>query len=166
MKSHSIDIPANLPVPLGAYKAVVVRGAMGFVSGQFPIRDGQVINPGKLGDTLGIDAGREAAQIAALNVLGQIRTAVPGGIEQVELARVDGYIACVPGFAGLPTVLDGASETFVSHLGERGNHARGLVPVDALPGNAAIELLVVFHILSQPSLNQPTFGESHESSTL
>jgi enamine deaminase RidA (YjgF/YER057c/UK114 family) len=146
MNSINIDIPTNLPVPLGAYKAVVVRAGIGYVSGQFPIRDGQVIKPGKLGDTLGIDAGREAAQIAALNVLGQIQRAVPGGIDQVELARVDGYIACVAGFVGLPAVLDGASETFVKYLGERGNHARGLVPVDSLPGNAAIELLVVFHI--------------------
>jgi enamine deaminase RidA (YjgF/YER057c/UK114 family) len=139
-------IPTNLPVPLGAYKAVVVRGGVGYVSGQFPIRDGQVVQPGRLGDTLGIDAGREAARVAALNVLGQIRSAVPNGLERVELARVDGYIACVPEFVGLPRVLDAASETFVEHLGDRGKHARGLVPVDSLPGSAAIELLVVFHI--------------------
>lgn len=146
MNSVSSQIPTNPPVPLGAYKAVVVRAGIGYVSGQFPIRDSQVIHPGKLGDPLGIAAGREAARTAALNVLGQIQNTVPGGIEQVELARVDGYIACAAGFAGLPKVLDAASETFVEHLGERGSHARGLVPVDSLPGNAAVELLVVFHI--------------------
>jgi enamine deaminase RidA (YjgF/YER057c/UK114 family) len=146
MRPVNWEIPANLPVPLGAYKAVIVRAGLGHVSGQFPIRDGQMVQPGRLGDTLGIDQGREAARTAALNVLGQIQKAVPGGIERVELARVDGYIACVPGFAGLPRVLDAASETFVEHLAERGQHARGLVPVDSLPGGAAIELLVTFHL--------------------
>jgi len=155
MKPFGTGIPLHPPTPLGAYKAVVIRGGIGYVSGQFPIRDGRVIQPGRLGDPLDVDAGREAARVAALNVLGQIRNAVPGGLEQVELARVEACIACVPGFADLPRVLDAASETFVEHLGERGHHARGLIPVGFLPGHAAIELLAVFHLPFTTNPNQP-----------
>lgn len=137
-------IPAHVPAPLGAYKAVVWRGAAGWVSGQFPIADGRMLHRGRLGETLDLRAGREAARAAALNVLGQIDQAVPGGLEAIELARVDGYIACTPGFDALPAVLDAASETFVEFLGDRGRHARGLIPIAHLPGGAAIELLVSF----------------------
>jgi enamine deaminase RidA (YjgF/YER057c/UK114 family) len=137
-------IPAQVPAPLGAYKAVVLRGAAGYVSGQFPIAGGRMLHPGRLGDTLDLRAGREAARAAALNVLGQIDKAVPGGLDAIELARVDGFIACTPGFDALPAVLDAASETFVEFLGNRGEHARGLIPIAHLPGGAAIELLVSF----------------------
>jgi enamine deaminase RidA (YjgF/YER057c/UK114 family) len=143
-------IPTQVPAPLGAYQAVVLRGPVGYVSGQFPIDDGRVLHPGRLGDPLDLRAGREAARAAALNVLGQIDQAVPGGLEAIELARVDGYIACAPGFDTLPAVLDAASETFIEFLGHRGQHARGLIPIDHLPGGAAIELLVSF-TLSPPT---------------
>lgn len=137
-------VPTQVPAPLGAYKAVVVRGSAGWVSGQFPIVDGEMLHPGRLGDTLNLRTGREAARAAALNVLGQIHKAVPAGLEAIELARVDGCIACAPGFDALPAVLDAASETFIEFLGHRGEHVRGLIPIDHLPGGAAIELLVSF----------------------
>jgi enamine deaminase RidA (YjgF/YER057c/UK114 family) len=140
------QIPTNLPTPLGAYSAVVVCGGTGHVSGQFPIRDGQVVHPGILGTTLDLAAGREAARVAAWNVLGQVDKAVAGGLDAIELVHVCGCIASVPGFQGLPQVLDAASETFVEVLGERGRHARGLIPVAFLPNNAAIELLVAFNV--------------------
>jgi hypothetical protein len=110
-----------------------------------------LIHPGTLGGTLGLDEGREAARAAALNVLGQIERAVPGGIDAVELLHVDGYIACAPGFAGLPKVLDAASETFAEYLGTRGQHTRGLVPLPFLPGDAAVELLVTFRTPPSPT---------------
>lgn len=149
----TLPIPAQVPTPLGAYKAVVVRGGIGHVSGQFPIRDGKVAHPGVVGETLDLAAAREAARIAALNVLGQIRNAV--GLDRVELVHVCGCIASVPDFGSLPQVLDAASETFVEVLGERGHHARGLIPVASLPNRAAIELLAVFHLSPNPSEKTP-----------
>lgn len=91
--------------------------------------------------------GRQAARHAAANVLGQIRLALPAGLERASLARVEAYIACAPDFARLPAVADGASELFVEVLRERGTHVRVLVPVARLPGNAAIELAVTFHLV-------------------
>ncbi|MBC5767428.1 RidA family protein [Ramlibacter albus] len=146
-------IPVNVPKPLGAYEAVVVRGGVGRVSGQFPIRDGKVVNAGVVGHTLDLAQAREAARIAALNVLGQIRNAV--GLDGVELLHVDGCIAAAPGCAVLPQVLDGASEIFVELLGEAGHHTRGLIPVASLPGGAAIELLATFHLTPNPPEKTP-----------
>jgi enamine deaminase RidA (YjgF/YER057c/UK114 family) len=151
MPSVKHPLPSSVPAPLGHYQAVLIRAGAGSVSGQFPIREGELIHRGKLGQTLGIEEGREAARIAALNVLGQLERAVPGGLDAIELEHLNGCIACVPGFDGLPQVLDAASETFVEHLGERGHHTRGLLPVTFLPGDAAVELLVTFRTRSSLS---------------
>ena len=150
--SGAIDpdpIPHEVPVPLGAYVAVALRGQTGYVSGQFPLRDGQIVWPGRVGAGLTVAQGKEAARVAALNVLGQIRKAMHGDLSRVALCRVDGFIASAPGASDLPTVLDGASEVFVELLGERGRHARGVFPVSHLPHDMAIELVVSFQVLDR-----------------
>jgi enamine deaminase RidA (YjgF/YER057c/UK114 family) len=143
------EIPVNLPQPLGAYKSVVLRGSLGFVSGQFPIGAAPALK-GRVPDRLSLACAREAARIAALNVLGQIHKAVPGGLAAIRLARVDGYIACAPGFQQLAHVLDGASEAFVAILGERGLHARSVAPVTHLPNDMPLELVVTFEYQPTP----------------
>lgn len=141
-----MQIPSTLPKPLGSYAAVVLRGETGFVSGQFPILQGRLMWTGCLGLELNEDQGRQAARLAAGNVLGQIRQALPERWDRISLARLDGYIASTPGYPRLPAVLDAASEFFLEVLQERGRHARVLVPVAHLPGNATVELAVTFHI--------------------
>ena len=76
-------IPEQVPAPRGAYKAVVLRGSAGYVSGQIPIDHGGMLHPCRLGDTLDLRAAREAARAAALNVLGQINKAVPVGLDAI-----------------------------------------------------------------------------------
>ncbi len=150
------DIPDDVPVPLGDYKAVIVRGDMGFVSGQFPIRHGQLAYKGRVGAELTPQQGREASLLAALNVIGQLRKALAGNFERVRLARLDGYVASAPDFHAQPAVLDGASEAFVQLLGERGEHARAAFAVSHLPRDAAIELVVTFHVGGLNSEGMPT----------
>jgi enamine deaminase RidA (YjgF/YER057c/UK114 family) len=140
------SIPTDVPPPLGNYLAVSLSGNTGYVSGQFPLRDGEMLFQGKLGGDLGIEQGKQAACLAALNALGQIRNAMGSRFAQVHLVRVDAFIASAPGFIMQPTVLDGASDTLVAVLGERGRHARTVVAVPQLPGNAPIELVVIFHV--------------------
>ncbi len=141
-----MQIPNDVPTPLGAYAAVALRGDFGFVSGQFPIRHGQLVSPGVVGGDIDLAEAKAAARIASLNVLGQIRKALGDDFSRVELARVDGFIAAAPEFDDLPAVLDGASETFIELLGARGLHARSVVGVAHLPRGASIELSVMFHL--------------------
>lgn len=141
-----VQIPNDVPAPLGAYVAVALRGDLGFVSGQFPIRHGQVVSPGRVGGDIDVTEAKAAARIASLNVLGQIKKALGDDLSRVELARVDGFIAATPEFDGLPAVLDGASETFVELLGARGLHARSVIGVSHLPRGATLELAVIFRL--------------------
>lgn len=146
MRYSEDQIPDSVPVPLGNYRAVIVRGAIGFVSGQFPIRDGRLVFRGKVGGDLTPEQAREAAALCALNVLGQLRHALGKDFARVRIARIDGYIASIPNFYGQPDVLDGASAVFVDVLGERGAHARAVVAVPQLPQDAPVELVVTFAV--------------------
>jgi enamine deaminase RidA (YjgF/YER057c/UK114 family) len=148
-------VPDSVPLPLGAYRAVTHAHGLGFVSGQFPVAEGTLRWPGRVGAELTPGEGRDAAALAAVNVLGQLRAALGADYARVRLLRIDGFVASAPGFTAQATVLDGASETFVHHLGDRGLHARAAFAVPQLPRDAAIELVATF-ALDDPN---PTKGE-------
>ena len=142
-----LRVPANPPVPLGQYAAVVVRNGFGSVSGQLPIHEGKRVFRGRVGAELTLPQAREAATLCALNVVGQLRRALGENLERASLLRVDGYVASAPGFTDQPAVLDAASETLVRLLGPRGEHTRAALGVATLPGDAPVELVVTFLLL-------------------
>src|SRR5262245_39003726 len=112
------------PQPVGNYRAAVISNGLLFVSGQLPILNGALKYRGRVGIELTDVEGGEAAQLAALNVLAQIRAALHGFDRLVSLLRVEGYVSSAPGWVHQPRVLDRASDLFATVLGDRGGHAR------------------------------------------
>lgn len=134
------------PRPAGNYKPWMIAGNFLFLSGQFPIEDGQLRFTGQVGAEVTEAEGYAAARLAALNALAQIQSAL-GGFDRLEtLVRVEGHIASAPGWLNAPAVLDGASDLFVGALGERGSHARTAFTPARLPLNLTIELVVTASI--------------------
>lgn len=145
LRALGLALPAEPPRPAGRYLAVVERGGIGFVSGQFPFAGAVLTHRGRIGRELSEDDGREAARIAALNVLAQIRRHLGGFDRLAGLLRVDGYVASAPGFVMQPRILDAASGLFADVLGEQlGGHARTAFAVEQLPRDSPIELCVSF----------------------
>jgi enamine deaminase RidA (YjgF/YER057c/UK114 family) len=139
------SVPTNPPEPIGAYRAVMIRGGLGFVSGQFPLSGGVMMEA--RGDNPDTDTLKLAAGLAARNVAAQILKALGSWDRFAGLCRVDGIIASHARFTDHAAVLDGASETFISLFGPvRGAHARSATSSPSLPGNAAIELVVTFAV--------------------
>ncbi len=138
-----IQLP-NAPNPVGAYEAGVIRRGIGFVSGQFPIRDGLLVYKGKVGSELTKEQAYHATEIAALNVLSQIHQLTNGFQNLDGLLRLEGYIASASGFLEQPEVLDTASKLFKNYLGEKGRHARTAFSVFQLPMDSPVELCVTF----------------------
>lgn len=132
------------PAPAGDYAPVVIRNGIGFVSGQFPIRNGALEFPGRVGVELTVEDGQEACRIAALNVLAQISSATRSFADLNGLLRLDGYVASADDFHAQPAILDEASRLFVDTLGQAGKHARTAFAVTRLPLNSSIELSVTF----------------------
>ena len=145
LKELGLTLP-DPPKPAGNYVPWLVCGNLIFLSGQFPIKNGQLLYTGRVGAELTEDQGYAAARLAALNVLAQIRTAL-GGFDRLRtLLRVEGHVASAHGWNRAPKVLDGASDLFASVLGERGVHTRAAFTPTQLPLNLAVELVVTAEI--------------------
>jgi enamine deaminase RidA (YjgF/YER057c/UK114 family) len=146
LKKLGIELPAP-PRPAGGYQPWIRQGNLLFISGQFPIENGQLRYIGRVGAELAEDEGRAAARLAALNVLAQIRAALGGFERLATLLRVEGHVASAPGWNNAPRVLDGASELFAAALGERGRHTRTAFTPAQLPLGLAVELVVTASVL-------------------
>ncbi len=151
LRRLGLSLPAEPPRPAGGYLPVVEHHGIAFVSGQFPFAGGALSHHGRIGLELGEDEGRQAARLAALNVVAQIRRHL-GGFERLQgLLRVEGYVASAPGFFRQPRILDAASALFTEVLGDTlGSHARTAIAVDQLPLNSPIELCVCFATTNIP----------------
>jgi enamine deaminase RidA (YjgF/YER057c/UK114 family) len=122
--------------------AVVVHGGVARTSGQLPRIDGRITCIGTLGGDVSVDEGAAAARVCALNALSVLRAEL-GSLDRVErVLTVTGFVACVPGFAEQPAVIDGASRVLVEIFGDAGRHTRSAIGVAALPRGGAVEIEV------------------------
>jgi len=127
----------TLPPPAAAggnYLPVNIRGNIAYVSIQFPKRGSEFLYKGRLGQELNTSDGYKAMELAALNVLAQIREYV--GFENlVGLNHMDAYFQASEDWDESPMVVNGASDLFVKVLGEKGVHSRSIFGVHRLPKN-------------------------------
>jgi len=127
--------------------AVVVHGGVARTSGQLPRIDGRLTCVGTLGLDVSVEDGAEAARVCALNALSVLRQAL-GTLDRIErVLTVTGYVACAPGFAEQPAVVDGASRVLHEIFGDAGRHTRSAIGVAALPRGGAVEVEVTVAVL-------------------
>jgi len=142
-----LGLPVREVVPAGPAHVPVVRaGTFVFTSGQLPIREGELLATGRVGDNLGVADGQACAQWCVLNALAAIRSEI-GDLGQVKrVVRVVVYVASGALFADQALVANGASELLGRVFGDAGRHARSAVGVSALPLDAPVELELVVEI--------------------
>jgi enamine deaminase RidA (YjgF/YER057c/UK114 family) len=135
-------LPGPYP-PHDPLDAVVVHGGRARTSGQLPRdHDGKLVHPGTLGVDVTVEQGSEAARWCALNALSVLRAEL-GSLDRIErMLTVLGFVACAPGFAQQPAVVDGASRLLEEVFGSAGRHSRSAVGVAALPRSGAVEIEV------------------------
>lgn len=142
-----LDIPTPA-APAANYVPYVVSGPHVFLAGQITLWNGELKHVGKLGDTIDVKEGQEAARICALNLIAQAKAACGGDLDRVvRWVKIGGFVNCTPDFADHPKVMNGASDLLVQVFGERGRHARAAVGVAALPFNVAVEVDGIFEIV-------------------
>jgi enamine deaminase RidA (YjgF/YER057c/UK114 family) len=137
-----IVLPGPYP-PHDPLDAVVIHGGRARTSGQLPRdHDGVIVHQGRLGDDVSVEAGADAARWCALNALSVLQVAI-GDLDHVErVLSVIGFVACAPGFAEQPKVVDGASRLLHEVFGDLGRHSRSAIGVAALPRGGAVEIEV------------------------
>lgn len=154
----SIDIHAKLEtlglkLPQAAAPAAnyvpytIADGEILFIAGQIPFLNGEKMHMGRLGESLSIEQGVEAARACALNILAQADAAVKGDWSKiVRCVKLGGFVNCTPDFTDHPKVINGASDLIVAVMGEAGKHARFAVGAPSLPLGVAVEIDAVFEI--------------------
>ncbi len=142
-----IELPVVRP-PAGTFVHAVRTSSLLFVGGHLPWRaDGSLVQ-GKLGAELDVDAGYEAARLAAIPALATIRAEL-GSLDQVQrIVKVNGVVNSTPDFMQHTQVINGASDLFVAVFGDRGSHARLAVGVASLPFNLALEIELVAEVIA------------------
>ncbi|MFG2671632.1 RidA family protein [Streptomyces sp. NPDC048445] len=132
--------------PFAAYTTAVRYGSQVWVSGQLPVRDGQLVATGLVGDTVSTEEATLAAEQAALNAIAALGSKVDGLSQVAQILKVVVFVASAPGFDGQGKVANGASELFGTAFGEFGVHARSAVGVAALPLGSSVEVELVAEV--------------------
>lgn len=134
------------PAPAGLYAPLVQTGPLLYVSGQIPVRDGQILRHGKCGESVTIDEAAALARQCALQALALVRQHLGTLDRVVRAVRVGGYVASAPMFTEHPTVINGASQLLLDVFGEAGRHARIAIGVAELPLGVPVEVEFLFEV--------------------
>jgi enamine deaminase RidA (YjgF/YER057c/UK114 family) len=131
----------------GNYVGFVASAGLIFIAGQLPMEHGKCKFVGKLGRELQVDAGRSAAELAAMNMLAHLKAACSGNLDRVlRCVKVVGFVNAVEDFQDHPKVMNGASDLLVRVFGDAGRHARSAVGVGSLPFGVPVEVEGIFQI--------------------
>lgn len=132
-----IELPEFPALPFTPrLRPVLVHGGLAYLSGIGPIGV-----EGRLGETMSVEEGYEAARQTALLALRRLVDEL-GSLDRVSRwVKVLGFIRSAPGFGDQPSVLNGFTETVVSVFGEeRGLCARSAIGVNELPAGIPVEV--------------------------
>ena len=137
------------PAAVARYAGVVVVDKLAFVSGHGPIENGELAHIGRLGETMDVEAGQQAARNVALQILATLKA------ELAELDRVERVVKLLvmvnsaPDFHHQPAVANGATDLFIEAFGEeRGLSARSAVGMAVLPFGISVEIEGIFEVSS------------------
>jgi enamine deaminase RidA (YjgF/YER057c/UK114 family) len=139
-----LEIQVTPPVaPVGAFVPVVRARDLWFLSGHIAKRDGQPWR-GRLGGDMTTSQGREAARVAAIDVLGTLQATV-GDLDRIaKIVKLTVLVNSEPDFIEQHLVANGASELLVQVFGPSvGTHARTAFGVAQVPLGACVEIDVV-----------------------
>lgn len=140
-----IELPAP-PEPFGSYAEAVQTGNLLFLSGMLPTegREAKVI--GRVGAELDLKAARQAAQLAARNVLAVARQHL-GSLDRVtRVVRLGVAVATLGDVRDQPKVADAASELLQEVFGKDKSPCRLVYGVASLPLGVPVELEVIFQV--------------------
>ena len=146
LASLGIELP-EAPKPVAAYVPAVRTGNLIAISGQIPMRRGELIASGRVPSVVPVEDAQVAACQCVLNGLAVLHDALDGDLDRVErFVRLGVFVASDPTFTGQPTVANGASELLVEIFGDKGRHARAAVGSVALPLDATVEVEMLVEV--------------------
>ena len=145
LKELGIKLPAP-PEPFGTYVEAVQTGNLLFLTGMLPTEGRAAKFIGRVGAELDVEAGRNAAYLAALNGLAVAREHL-GSLDKVtRIVRLGVSVATSGDVRDQPKVADGASELLQDVFGKGKNPSRLVYGVASLPLGVPVELEIIFEV--------------------
>lgn len=141
-----LTLPAA-PKPVASYVPAVRSGNLVFVSGQLPMKDGQLTATGPVPSKCSPEAAHAAARQCVLNGLAVLGDQIGGDFSRVvRIVRVGAFVQSDDGWTEQPKVANGGSELLQQLFGEAGRHARAAVGTNALPLGASVEIELLVEV--------------------
>ncbi len=141
-KEIGIEIP-ELVKPKYLYVPAKISGKLIYVSGQLPYKNGELLYKGKLDESITLEEGFKAAELATLNCISAMKFVV-GDLNKVkEIIKLNGFVSSSNGFDKQALVIDKASNLLIELWGESGKHARKAIGVSELPGGSVLEIELI-----------------------
>jgi enamine deaminase RidA (YjgF/YER057c/UK114 family) len=145
LASLGITLPTP-PKPVATYATVVEHDGLLYTSGHGPMRPDGTYVVGKLGATLDVTAGREAARLTGLALLATLRAHL-GSLDRVmRIVKVLGLVNATPEFGEHPQVINGFSNLMVDVFGNAAIAARSAIGSPSLPMGTAVEIEAIVAI--------------------
>ena len=145
LQELALELPLP-PKPFGTYAEAVQTGNLLFLSGMLPTEGHGAKVVGRIGAELDVEAGRQAAQLAALNVLAVAREHL-GSLDRVtRVVRLGVSVATSGDVRDQPKVADAASDLLQDVFGKDKSPCRLVYGVASLPLGTPVELEVIFEV--------------------
>ena len=134
------------PEPFGTYAEAVQTGNLLFLTGMLPTEGRAAKVVGKVGAQIDVEGGRQAARLAALNVLAVTRQHL-GSLDRVaRLVRLVVSVATSGDVRDHARVADGASELLRDVFGDDKRPCRSVYGVASLPLGVPVELEITVEV--------------------
>jgi len=146
IKNLGLNIP-ELPKALANYVPFKIVGKTMYISGQAPVRNGEMIYKGKVGSDITIEEGIEAAKLCVINIIAAVKTGLEGDWNKLDsFVKLTGFVNCQDSFTNQPKIINGASDMLVEIFGDQGRHARVAVGSNALPLGISVEIDAIIQL--------------------
>ena len=124
----------------GKMKPYHLIGNVLHLSGHVPEVNGQIMCPGRLGATLTLEEGYEAARITGINVLAGIKQAI-GDLDRVAgIIKSLNFVVCEPDFYEVHKVSSGLTDLLAEAFGDEiGIGCRATIGIQSLARNNCFE---------------------------
>ncbi|MBK1897786.1 Atu1372/SO_1960 family protein [Chryseobacterium paridis] len=145
LKQKQIILP-QVPKPAGNYQPYVRSGNLVFIN-QVALKDGKILNPGKLGAGISEEEVKEATKVTMLNVIAVLNEAVGGDLNRVKrCVQLTGIFNTKDDYTKHADLMNVASNLAVDVFGEKGKHARATFGASSIPVNSSVEIQAVFEV--------------------
>ena len=146
IKNLGLNIP-ELPKALANYVPFKIVGKTMYISGQAPVRNGEMIYKGKVGSDITIEEGIEAAKLCVINIIAAVKTGLEGDWNKLDsFVKLTGFVNCQDSFTDQPQIINGASDMLVEIFGDQGRHTRVAVGSNALPLGISVEIDAIIQL--------------------